>query len=231
MEEIELRGQKRLVIGKHVKHLRQQGLVPAILYGHKRESLPLQIEERDLRQVLERVGSHHLITLRVGDDEEPKMTLAREVQLDPITHALLHVDFYEVVMTEKITTEVPLLFIGHSPVEEKREGVLVRGLDSLEVKCLPSSLIESIEVNLEDLVEIEQAILVGDLAVDADVEILTDKEEVVAQILPLRRVEEVEEVVEVMEEVVPSEVEIISREREEVEEREEKPPAEEVEEE
>ena len=215
MEEIELRAHKRGVIGKQVKQLRRQGLVPAILYGHRREPLPLQIEERSLRRVLERVGSHHLITLRVGDDKEPRMTLARQVQLDPITHALLHVDFYEVVMTEKITTEVPLVFIGQSPVMEKREGVLVRGLDSLEVECLPSNLMESIEVNLEDLVEIDQAILVSDLTVDADVEILTDKEEVVAQILPLRAVEEVEEIVEVAEEVVPSEVEIVSGEREE----------------
>ena len=110
---------------------------------------------------------------------------------------------------------------------EKREGILVRGLDSVEVECLPSNLIESIEVNLEDLVEIDQAILVGDLTVDADVEILTDKEEVAAQILPLRAVEEVEEVVE---EIV-EEVEIISREREEVEEREEEPPEEALEEE
>jgi len=220
MEEIELRAQKREIIGKQVKQLRQQGLVPAILYGHRTEPLPLQIEERSLRRVLERVGRHHLITLRVGDDNEPKMTLAREVQVDPITHALLHVDFYEVVMTEKITTEVPLVFIGRSPVMEKREGVLVRGLDSVEVECLPSNLIESIKVNLDDLIEIDQAILVGDLTVGTDVEILTDKEEVVAQILPLRAVEEV------VEEVVPSEVEIISREREEVEAREEEPPEE-----
>ncbi len=226
MEEIELRAQKREIIGKQVKQLRRQGLIPAILYGHRREPFPLQIEERSLRRVLERVGSHHLITLRVGDDKEPRMTLAREVQLDPITHTLLHVDFYEVVMTEKITTEVPLVFIGQSPVIERREGILVRGLDSVEVECLPSNLIESIEVNLEDLVEIDQAITVDDLTVDADLEVLTDKEEVVAQILPLRAVEEVEEIVEVAEEVVPSEVEIISREREEVEEREKEPPEE-----
>lgn len=219
MKEIELRAQKREVMGKQVKQLRRQGVVPAILYGHRTEPLPLQAEERSLRRVLERVGSHHLITLRVGDDEEPRMTLAREVQLDPITNALLHVDFYEVVMTEKITTGVPLVFIGQSPVVERREGVLVRGLDSVEVECLPSNLIESIEVNLEDLAEIDQAMLVGDLTVDADVEILTDKEEVVAQILPLREVEEV------VEEVVPSEVEIIPREREE------KPPEEAPEEE
>lgn len=219
MKEIELRAQKREVMGKQVRQLRRQGVVPAILYGHRTEPLPLQTEERSLRRVLERVGSHHLITLRVGDDEEPRMTLAREVQLDPITNALLHVDFYEVVMTEKITTEVPLVFIGQSPVVERREGVLVRGLDSVEVECLPSNLIESIEVNLEDLAEIDQAMLVGDLTVDADVEILTDKEEVVAQILPLREVEEV------VEEVVPSEVEIIPREREE------KPPEEAPEEE
>lgn len=222
MEEIELKAQKREVIGKQVKQLRRQGLVPAILYGHKTEPLPLQIEERSLRQVLERAGSHHLITLQVGDESKSRITLAREVQLDPITHALLHVDFYKVVMTEKITTEVPLVFIGQSPVMEKREGVLVRGLDSVEVECLPSNLIESIEVNLEDLVEIDQAILVGDLEVDADLEILTDKEEMVAQILPLR-------LEEVVEEVVPGEVEIIPSEREEVEEREEEPPEEEVE--
>lgn len=211
MEEVELRAQKREVIGKRVKELRRQGIVPAILYGHRTEPLPLQIEGRSLRRVLERVGSHHLIALRVENEPQPRMTLAREVQLEPVTHTLLHVDFYEVVMTEKITTEVPLVFLGESPIVERREGVLVRGLDSVEVECLPSNLIESIEVNLEDLVEIDQAILVRDLKVDADLLILTDEEEVVAQILPLKA----EEVEEVVEEVVPSELEIISGKREE----------------
>ena len=217
MQEFELKAEKRKIIGKQVKQLRDQGLVPAILYGRWREPLPLQVERKKLLKVLAKAGTHHLINLWVDEVKEPKPALVREVQLDPITHEFLHVDFYAVVMREKITTEVPLVFLGQSPVVEKREGILFRSLDSVEVECLPSQLIESIEVNLGDLVELNQAVLVGDLKVGPDVKILTEEEEVVVQLLPQREEEVVEE--------IPAEVEVVTREKEAVEEEGEEEPS------
>jgi len=214
MEEIQLKANKREILGKKVKQLRRRGLIPAILYGHGIEPLPLEAEERALRRALTQAGGTRLIALRVGGARKLRMTLAREIQRDPITHALLHADFYEVKMGEKVTTEVPLVFMGESPIVERGEGILFHGLESVEIECLPGDLIQSIEVDLMGLEEIDQALHVRDLKVGPNIEIVTDPEELIVKVLPLEeeRVEEVAEVPEV--EVVPKPRKV----REEVEE-------------
>jgi len=208
MERIELKVEKRTILGKKVKRLRRQGLIPAIIYGHKTEPIPVQIEERELTRVLAQAGPNRLITLRL--DGRPRLALAREIQRDVITDKLLHVDFYTVVMTEKLSAEVPLILVGESPAVERREGVLQHGIDTVEVECLPGDLIHSIEVDLSELKELGQAIYVKDLKVPPSVEILTDGEEMVVKVVPI--VEEVEEE-EVA--VAPGEVEVVTKRKEE----------------
>jgi len=203
MEQIELRVQKRSLVGKKTKRLRRSGLIPAILYGPRTEPSPLQVKERDLRLALDRAGTNHLIVLTLDEADEPRMTLAREVQRDVVTHSLLHVDFYEVVMTEKITADIPVTLVGESPIVARNAGLLVRGIDSVQVQCLPSQLLESIVVDVSVLEELEEAVLVEDLEVDEFIEILTNPEEVLVKVLPLR----LEELVE--EEVEAAEVEVI----------------------
>ncbi|HDH09773.1 MAG TPA: 50S ribosomal protein L25 [Chloroflexi bacterium] len=208
MERIELKVEKRTLLGKKVKRLRRQGLIPAIIYGHETEPIPVQIEERELTRVLAQAGPNRLITLRL--DGRPRLALAREIQRDVITDKLLHVDFYTVVMTEKLSAEVPLILVGESPAVERREGVLQHGIDTVEVECLPGDLIHSIEVDLSELKELGQAIYVKDLKVPPSVEILTDGEEMVVKVVPI--VEEVEEE-EVA--VAPGEVEVVTKRKEE----------------
>ncbi|HUW94940.1 MAG TPA: 50S ribosomal protein L25, partial [Anaerolineae bacterium] len=145
------------------------------------------------------------------DAGKPRMILARDVQRDVITQSLLHVDLYEVVMTEKITAEIPITLIGEAPAVAAKEGLLVRSLDSLQVHCLPDQLSEAIEVDLSVLQEADQAILVKDLIVGQDIEILTSPDEVVVKVLALR--EEVLEPVEELE-AEPAEVEVITEARE-----------------
>ena len=203
MEQIELRVQKRSLVGKKTKRLRRSGLIPAILYGPRTEPISLQVKERDLRLALNRAGTNHLIALTLDEADEPRMTLAREVQRDVVTRSLLHVDFYEVVMTEKITADIPVTLVGESPIVARNAGLLVRGIDSVQVQCLPSHLLESIVVDISVLEEMEQAVLVEDLEVDEFIEILTNPEEVLVKVLPLR----LEELVE--EEVEAAEVEVI----------------------
>jgi large subunit ribosomal protein L25 len=218
MEQIELKTQKRTVLGKKVKSLRLEGLIPAVLYGHETESLPLQVEERELNRVLAQAGGHRLIALKIGRARKRRMALARDVQWDVISGKPLHIDFYAVVMTEKVTTEVPLVFVGEAPAAEAAAGVMVlQGLDGIEIECLPGDLIEAIEVDLSGLEEIDQAIYVKDLQVPPAVEILTDAEEMVAKV-GWAAAEEVEEVVVPVE---PEEVEVIAKGKEEVESEEE----------
>jgi large subunit ribosomal protein L25 len=202
MEQLELKAQARTLFGKKTKRLRREGLIPAILYGPRTDAVSLQVPERELSSVLDEAGTNRLINLLVDDEKKPRMIVARDVQRDIITQSLIHVDLYEVVMTEKITADVPITLVGEAPGVAKKQGLLVRGVDSVQIHCLPDHLIHQIEVDISVLEEKDQAILVEDLVVGEDIEILTNPEEVVAQILTVREpvVEaEVEEEVEVVE--------------------------------
>jgi large subunit ribosomal protein L25 len=207
MEELELGAQARTVFGKKTKNLRREGIIPATLYGPKTEAMSLQLAERELSRVLEHAGTNRLIGLMIDDAKKPRMILARDVQRDVITHSLVHVDLYEVVMTEKITADIPITLVGVAPGVTKKEGLLVRGLDSLQVHCLPDQLMDEIEVDISVLEERDQAILVSDLNVAGDIEILTNPDEVVVQILAVK--EKALEV-EVEEELEVAEAEIIT---------------------
>ena len=218
-ELVELMAEKRTVTGKQVKGLRRQGWVPGVMYGHDFDSVPLQFIERDLKHVLSRVSGSQLISVKLKGNKNPEMALVRDMQRDPIRGNYLHVDLYRVKMTERLTAEVPLVVVGESPVAESGEGILLQGISSIEVECLPGDLVDAIEVDLSDLVEIDQAIYVRDLAVPAGMDILTDVDEMVARVVPLEA-EEIEEVVE--EEVIPEagEVEVITEAKEMVSEEE-----------
>lgn len=210
-EQVGLTAEKRTVIGKQVKQLRRQGWVPGVMYGHGFDPVHLRFEKRSLRHVLSKVGGSQLISINIEGNKQPEMALVRDVQRDPIRGSLLHVDFYRVRMTERLTTEVPLMIVGESPVVEAREGILLQGISSIEVECLPGDLVDAIEVDLTDLVEIDQALYVRDLAVPAGIDVLTDLDEMVVRVVPLEA-EEVEE----EEEVIPEaeEVEVITEARE-----------------
>jgi large subunit ribosomal protein L25 len=198
MDEIELNAELRTVTGKAVRHLRSEGLVPAVVYGHFTEPVSVQVDERLMGQVLRQAGTNRLITLSVKGLKDDRRVLVRDLQRDAITHSLLHVDFYEVVMTEKISAEVPVVLVGVSPIVEDGEGILFQGLDSVEIESLPGDLPPSIEIDLTPLAEIDDGVQVGDLDLGEAIRVLSDPEETVVRILPLEA-EIVEEVVEVPE--------------------------------
>ncbi len=221
---VELEAKKRSVLGSKVKRLRREGWVPGVMYGHGFEPVPLKFDKYDLRAVLSQVGGSQLINVKVDDADEVEFALLRDVQRDVITGDLLHVDFYRVMMTETITTEIPLLTTGESPIAERKEGILLHGVSEIEVECLPGDLVDAIEVDLSELTEIGQAISVADLAVPSGVNVLTDPDEMIARLVPLEEVELERPAAEVEEELIlgeeGEEVEVIG-EAEEGEEAEE----------
>jgi large subunit ribosomal protein L25 len=192
MEAILLDAELRNITGKAVRHMRREGYVPAVVYGHRTEPVSLQVSERALRQALRVAGTNRLITLKIPGQEIPKMVLVRELQRDALSHAMLHVDFYEVVMTEEITAEVPIVLVGESDLVKGGGGLLFQGLDAIEVECLPGDLPQQVEIDLSALLEIDQTIIVRDLKLGDAVKVLTDLNEVVVKILP-PQAEEVEE--------------------------------------
>ncbi len=218
MEAIKLKVEVREATGRHVKQLRREGLVPAVLYGKDFEATLLQVDAQTLHKVLHETGTHQLIALQVGQ-QKPQMTLARDIQRDVIKHNYLHVDFYAVKMGEKVTAQVPLVFEGVSPAVRDKGGILTQGLGEIEIECLPSDLISAIEVNLEGLVDYNDTIIVADLKVPNSITILSDPESMVANVEPPRMVEEVEAM---KEEEVP-----VSAEPEVLTEAKEKPAGEE----
>lgn len=213
VEQVELAAEKRTVLGKQVKQLRRQGWVPGVMYGHSFDPLSVQFEEPSLRGVLSQVSGSQLVRIKVEGRKQPEMALVRDVQRDCIRGTLLHVDFYRVKMTERLTAEVPLVIVGESPVVERQEGVVLYGISAVEVECLPGDLVDGIEVDLSDLIESDQALYVRDLAIPAGLELLTDPDEVIARVVLVREEEEEEEEEEM---VVPEaeEIEVITAARE-----------------
>ena len=186
---VELAAKKRSVFGSRVKRLRREGWVPGVMYGRGFDAVSLKFDESELRGVLSQVGGSQLVNINVEGVDGPEFALLREVQRDVITNDLLHVDFYRVMMSETITTEIPLLTMGESPVAEQKEGILLHGIAEIEVECLPGDLVDALEVDLAELTEVGQAILVEDLAVPPGIEVLTDPDEVIARLVPLEEVE------------------------------------------
>lgn len=219
-EQATLTAERRTVLGKHVKQLRRQGWVPGVMYGHGFEAIPLQFENRSLSKLLSHVSGSQLVSVQVTDRKEPEMALVRDVQRDPIRGDVLHVDFYRVEMTERLTAEIPLTLVGESPVIQQHEGILLQGISAIEVECLPGDLVDEVAVDLSDLEEIGQGVYVRDLAIPSGIEVLTDTDEMIVRIVALAEEEVIEELLE--EELVPGveEVEVITEagEEEEVEE-------------
>jgi large subunit ribosomal protein L25 len=207
MEQIELTAEKREMIGKKVKRLRRQGLVPGIIYGAEIDPIPVQINARHLSTVLRRAGANRLISLKIKGDRKRHITLARDVQRDVITRSLLHVDFQEVVLTETITSEVPLHLEGTPAIVERGDAMVNQALDAIEIEALPTDLIPSITIDISGLEEVDDAVFVRDLDLPDSITVLTDPDEMIVRIgyAEMERAEAEEEVLE--EEVVPEAVE------------------------
>lgn len=207
MKGEELKLSKRDILGKKVRSLRRHGLTPANLYGPKIKSIALQAETPILERLIAKVGRNAMVTLRING--KPRLAMIRDIQWDPLTGALLHVDFFQVEATHKVTVEIPLVFIGDAPAAKSSRSMLIQILTSLHVEGLPADLPRSIEVDLSVLTEIAQAIHVREISIDDKLEVLTDPDQIVVHIEEVRApVEEVEvKEVAVAEEEVTAEAE------------------------
>lgn len=209
MEEIKLAVTRRTIEKGAAKRLRRQGLVPGILYGHGAENVPLQIEALLLDRILSEAGSSRLIQLQIDDRPTTQPVLAREIQRDVLTGKPIHVDFLAIRMTEKITAEVAITLVGEPEAVSQGLGILLQGANSIEIECLPSLLLPVLEVDVSDL-EVNSAIYVTDLRVPTGIAILSEPQEMVAQVVYERLPEEEEEEEELLVEM-PAEVEVISK--------------------
>ena len=205
MEQIELSAARRDVLGKKVRFLRRQGIMPVHVFGHGIESLALQCDTANLQRVLTQTGQTRIINLKIDGESTPRTVMVRETQQSILKGDLLHVDFYQVKMTEVIDVDVPIVLVGEAPALRNKENMLTQEFNTLSVQCLPANIPNSIEVDVTSLTEPDQAIRVRDIIPGEGVTILNDPEVMLARITVQREVEEVPEAVEVAEEVAEEE--------------------------
>lgn len=212
MDQIELAAQLRSVTGKKVKGLRSEGLMPLVVYGRKTESIPIQAAATEVARAFARSGGQ-LITLTIEGENEPRMVLPRDIQRDFITGAFLHADLYQVDITETVQIEVPLSMVGEPALVASGEAVLSVVLNSVEIECLPTDIVQSVEVDTSSLITMDDAIHVRDLVVPDGIEVLTDGDEMIARLQYIVQEEEEEEEEEEVFGLAPSvdDVEVIQR--------------------
>ena len=191
MDREELKATKRDTLGKKVRFLRRQGITPANVYGANTESTALQLETPLLERLIARVGKNALVTLKV--DGKRRVAMIRDIERDPLTDQLLHVGFFQVEMTHRVKADVPLVFVGESPAEKSSRMMLIHNLSAVHVEALPADLPRNIEVDISHLAEPGTAIHVRDIPVGDGVDVFTDPDEVVVQVMESRVAAEVEE--------------------------------------
>ncbi len=207
MEKYVLEAKKREIIGKQVKALRREGLLPAVIYGSDIEPMPLTLNTNEVRQILSVTGANTLITIKIGKEEH--LALVRDLQREVITRNLLHIDFQAVSMEETISTTVPVLVVGESPAVKELNALLVTSMDFLQIEAKAKDLPDTITVDVSELVQIGDNIQVKDLIISGDVNILDDSELTVVVVAAptLMEIEpEVEEGAELFEELTDAEL-------------------------
>jgi large subunit ribosomal protein L25 len=203
MEQTDLAVQSRTTFGKRVRFLRRAGVTPANIYGKGRESTAVQVETKALLQALHKTGRTGFLSLKQNGSSQ--LALARGVQLDPRTNQVIHVDFYAVSLTEKLTTEVPIELTGEHADLRLVNGQLIQYLNRLEIRALPTDIPRSIPVDISALKEIDQAIMVKDLQLPSGLEVLASPEDIIAKVETIRE-EKAPEAAE-----LPAEVEVVGK--------------------
>ena len=172
----------RSIVGKRVSRLRNEGMLPANIYGRGLESVAVELPARQARDMLIAHGRDTLIELDVAGESKPRPVVVRSYQRHPVTRAVLHLDFFQVDLTRTIQATVPVQITGEAPAVHMFQGVLLTGVDSVQVEALPSDLPDLLEVSIEGLAELDTQVTVADLVAPAGVRIMTEPEVMLARI-------------------------------------------------
>jgi large subunit ribosomal protein L25 len=195
-----LKAKVREVVGKKMRLEKKKEGIPAVSYGHGIEPKNLWVNELDFSRVYAKAGESALVELEVAGKKIN--ALIHEIQNDSMSGRPTHIDFFEVNMKEDVETEIPIEFIGESEAVKAHGGVLIKNIDEISVRCLPSDLPEKFEIDLSKLATFDDVITVGDLKISDKVEILLDSETVIALVAAPRTEAEMESLDQKVEEDV-----------------------------
>jgi large subunit ribosomal protein L25 len=178
-----LNGQFRSETGKGpANRLRNKGRIPGIIYGNGTVNIPVEVDGKELNRLLRYYGESSLVGIDLG--QGVKTVLIKDVQRDPVTHNVLHVDFQETRSDRKIKTVVPVVITGREMIE--KDGlILQQQLRELEIECFPHNIPKNVIVDAASM-DIGHAMTVGDVEMGEEISILNDAGEVIASLTQVR---------------------------------------------
>lgn len=180
MEKLQLQVSNRNV-NNSVKSVRKSGSIPGVVYGNKLPSCSVSFPLNEFEKIYRKAGESTILELQFEDGGK-KNVLIHDLQRNPVTYSPIHVDFLEVSLTEKLTANVALEFIGESMAIKAHGGTLVKLLSEIEVECLPSDLPHLIQVDISPLNTFEDLLKVENLTLPKGVKAVNDPSEVVAKV-------------------------------------------------
>ncbi len=204
MESITLSARTREEFGKKLVAHRNNGDLPAIVYGQDKENEPVFLNAHEFGKIYQRAGQNTILELKIDQDKSVNI-LIQDISKDPVTEEITHADLYRVNMSQAIRTSVPLQFVGDAPAVYQQEGTLLTNIAEVEVETLPGKLPSSIEVDISGLDDFEKSIHIRDLKVPDGVELLVDEEELVCKVEPPRSEDEIAALDEDIVEEIPEE--------------------------
>jgi large subunit ribosomal protein L25 len=194
VDKLSLKLEPRSVTGKKVKNLRREGLVPASICGKGVPTETFQLDAKTFGQVYQKVGRSGLIDLEMPGGT--RSAFVRQVQINPVTRAPIHVDFRIVDLNVEMVADVPIVAVGENRLVERGEGVLQLPHATLHVRALPGDLPQNIEVDISKIEDFDTALHVRDLDLGDKVTVLTPEDETIATLTRSRMEAEAEEVAE-----------------------------------
>lgn len=189
-EKITLKAEKRTLLGRKVKQLRDKGLIPVNLYGKKIKSQSLQVNEKEFSKVFDQAGETNVIYLEIEGSKEPRPVLVNNIHLHPVSDLRLHVDFHQVDLTQKVKANVPVDLQGESTAIAEG-AVLVQQFNELEVEALPTNIPESIVFDLSQLKKIGDSLKLSDAKGNKDITFELGPDTIVALLQEAKPEEEV----------------------------------------
>ena len=183
---IELSAQSRRTMGKKVRFVRREGVIPANLYSRGADSLPIQLDGAEIQKILSQHGTGGVIALKLTGEKHPRNVVVREVQRDALTDGLIHVDFQQVSLTEEIKVQVRIVMTGEAKLPKSSNAVVIQTMNSIMLRGLPKQIPEKIAVDISGLNDAGQSIHVKDLGLDKDITLMTDPDDIVVKVVASR---------------------------------------------
>ena len=171
-DRVTLSATNRTVLGKKVRRLRREGVLPANVYGRGVDSTAIQLDGRDFRRAIRQAGIRSMFELAIEGEPQSRHVLVRGLDREGGTGDPIHVDFYQVDLNNPIQTTIAIRLIGVAPAVTDLGGTLLQNLETVAIRCLPLDIPEAIELDVSSLESFELSLNVGDLNVPAGVEVL-----------------------------------------------------------